>query len=162
MYHFRKQPLASAARRWRIALGMSAGAVAAAAVLGLSEVADAHADTGTDVLGQASADLSQATQLLDGVPAASLDAQQAAILADQELFQTGSASSLISEQDSVVSGLPSADQGDLTGVDDQLTQAYQAVLSADQAFVAAGQAGDLSSVQGALPVDLGVLDADSG
>jgi hypothetical protein len=36
------------------------------------------------------------------------------------------------------------------------------VLTADQAFVAADQAGDLSSVQAALPVDLGVVDADFG
>ncbi|MGA8327856.1 MAG: hypothetical protein WB777_00985 [Mycobacterium sp.] len=162
MTNHRNQPLIRRARRWRIAVGMSAGAVAVAAVLGLSEAAYAHADTGSDVLGQATADLSQATELLDGAPEASLDAQQAAILSEQELFQTGSASSLITEQDSVVSGLPAADQADLTGADDQLTQAYQAVLTADQAFVTADQAGDLSSVQGALPVDLGVLDADIG
>jgi hypothetical protein len=162
MYHVRNQTLVSAARRWRIALGMSAGAVAAAAVLGLSEAADAHADTGGDVLGQATADLSQATQLLDGAPEASLDAQQLAVLTGQEMLQTGAASSIITDQDSVVSGLPAADQADLTGVDDQLTQAYQGVLDADQAFVAADQAGDLSSLQGSLPVDLGVVDADFG
>ena len=162
MNHRRKQPLVSLARRWRIALGMSAGAVAAAAMLGLSEAADAHADDSADVLGQAGMDLTQATQVLDGAPEASLDAQQLAILTGQEMLQTGSASSLLTEQDSVVSGLPAADQADLTGADDQLTQAYQAVLTADQAFVAADQAGDLSSVQGALPVDLGVLDADVG
>jgi hypothetical protein len=162
MNHRRNQPLIRQARRWRIALGMSAGALAAAAMLGLSEAADAHADDSADVLGQATADLTQATQVLDGAPEASLDAQQLAILTGQEMLQTGSASSLLTEQDSVVSGLPAADQADLTGADDQLTQAYQAVLTADQAFVAADQAGDLSSVQGALPVDLGVLDADFG
>jgi hypothetical protein len=106
--------------------------------------------------------LTQATQVLDGAPEASLDAQQLAILTGQEMLQTGAASSLLTSQDSLVSGLPAADQADLTGVDDQLTQAYQAVLTADQAFVAADQAGDLSSVQGALPVDLGVVDADFG
>ena len=162
MNHPRNQPLIRQVRRWRIALGISAGAVAAAAMLGLSEAANAHADSGSDVLGQAGVDLTQATQVLDGAPEASLDAQQLAILTGQEMLQTGSASSLLTEQDSVVSGLPAADQADLTGVDDQLTQAYQAVLSADQAFVAADQAGDLSTVQGALPVDLGVLDADFG
>jgi len=149
-------------RPWRIALGISAGAIAAAAMLGLSEAADAHADDSADVLGQAGMDLTQATQVLDGAPEASLDAQQLAILTGQEMLQTGSASSLLTEQDSVLSGLPAADQADLTGADDQLTQAYQAVLTADQAFVTADQAGDLSSVQGALPVDLGVLDADFG
>src|ERR1700722_16078645 len=158
----RNRPLIRQVRRWRIALGMSAGAVAAAAVLGLSEAADAHADDSADVLGQATAGLTQATQVLDGAPEASLDAQQLAILTGQEMLQTGAASSLLTEQDSIVSGLPGAAQADLTGADDQLTQAYQAVLTADQAFVAADQAGDLSSVQGALPVDLGVLDADFG
>jgi hypothetical protein len=143
-------------RCWRIVLGISAGAVVAAAILGLAGSGDAHADTGTDVLGQAGVDLTQATQLVDGAPTASLNTEQLAIRTGQEMFQTGSASSLLTEQDSVVSGLPAADQADLTGVDDQLNQAYQAVLTADQAFVAADQAGDLSSVQGALPVDLGV------
>jgi hypothetical protein len=149
-------------RPWRIALGMGVGAVAAAAMLGLSEAADAHADDSADVLSQAGMDLTQATQVLDGAPEASLDAQQLAILTGQEMLQTGSASSLLTEQESILSGLPTADQADLTGADDQLTQAYQAVLTADQAFVAADQAGDLSSVQGALPVDLGVVDADFG
>jgi len=162
MNHRPNQPLVSPVRRWRVALGVTAGAMAAAAMLGFAEAGDAHADTGSDVLGQASADLAQATQLLDGAPEASLDAQEAAILAEQESFQTGSASSLITEQDSVVSGLPAADQADLTGADDQLTQAYQAVLSADQAFVTADQAGDLGSAQGSLSADLGVLDADFG
>jgi hypothetical protein len=140
MPNHRNRPLIRQARRWRIALGMSAGAVAAAAVLGLSEAADAHADDSADVLGQAGMDLTQATQVLDGAPEASLDAQQLAILTGQEMLQTGAASSLLTSQDSVLSGLPAA----------------------DQAFVAADQAGDLSSVQGALPVDLGVVDADFG
>jgi len=114
MNHRRNEPLIRQVRRWRIALGMSACAVAAAAVLGLSEAADAHADDSADVLGQATADLTQATQVLDGAPEASLDAQQLAILTGQEMLQTGSASSLLTEQDSVVSGLPAADQADLT------------------------------------------------
>jgi hypothetical protein len=161
MTNHRNQPLVRQARRWGIAAGMGAGAVVAAAMIGMTTAGDAHADDSADVLGQAAADLSQATQLLDGAPEASLDAQQAAILAEQESFQTGPASSLITDQDSVVSGLPAADQADLTGADDQLTQAYQAVLTADQAFVAADQAGDLGSAQG-LPADLGVIDADFG
>jgi hypothetical protein len=159
MNHRHNQPPVSLARRWRIALGMSAGAVAAAAMLGLSEAADAHADDSGDVLGQAAMDLTQATQVLDGAPEASLDAQQLAFLTGQEMLQTGPASSLLTDQESVLSGLPTADQADLTGVDDQLTQAYQGVLDADQAFVAADQAGDLSGT-GLLPADLGVIDAD--
>jgi hypothetical protein len=158
MSNRRNQPLVRPTRRWGIALGMTAGAVAAAATIAASEAAYAHADGGADVLGQASADLSQATQVLDGAPEASLDAQQLALLTGQESLQTGPALSLITDQDSVVSGLPAADQADLTGVDDQLTQT---VLTADQAFVAADQAGDLSG-QGLLPADLGVIDADFG
>ncbi|HYY01116.1 MAG TPA: hypothetical protein VE908_16485 [Mycobacterium sp.] len=146
-------------RPWRIALGMGAGAIAAAAMLGLSEAADAHADSGSDVLGQAGADLTQATSVLDGAPEASLDAQQLALLTGQEMIQTGPASSLLSDQESFFSSLPTADQADLTGADDQLAQAFQGVLNADQAFVAADQAGDLSGT-GLLPADLGVLDAD--
>jgi hypothetical protein len=161
MNHRRNQPLIRQVRRWRIALGMSAGAVVAAAVLGLSEAADAHADDSGDVLGQAGMDLTQATQVLDGAPETSLDAEQLAVLTGQEMLQTGSESMVLSEQESILSGLPTADQADLTGVDDQLAQAYQGVLDADQAFVAADQAGDLSGT-GLLPADLGVIDADFG
>jgi hypothetical protein len=159
MPNHRNRPLIRRARRWRIALGMSAGAVAAAAMLGLSEAADAHADDSGDVLGQAGMDLTQATQVLDGAPEAGLDAEQLAVLTGQEMLQTGAESSLIPEQESILSGLPAADQADLTGVDDQLAQAYQGVLDADQAFVAADQAGDLSGM-GLLPTDLGVINAD--
>jgi hypothetical protein len=159
MNHRRNQPLMRQARRWRIALGISAGAVAAAAMLGLSEAADAHADDSGDVLGQAAMDLTQATQVLDGAPEASLDAEQLAVLTGQEMLQTGAESSLVPDQESLLSGLPAADQADLTGVDDQLAQAYQGVLDADQAFVAADQAGELSGT-GLLPADLGVIDAD--
>jgi hypothetical protein len=159
MTNHRNQPLIRQVRRWRIALGMSAGAVAAAAVLGLSEAADAHADDSADVLGQAAMDLTQATQVLDGAPEAGLDAEQLAVLTGQEMLQTGAESSLIPEQESILSGLPAADQADLTGVDDQLAQALQGVLDADQAFVAADQAGELSGM-GLLPADLGVIDAD--
>jgi hypothetical protein len=97
-------------RPWRIALGMGAGAVAAAAMLGLAEAGDAHADTGSDVLGQAGADLTQATQVLDGAPQASLDAEQVAVLTGQEMLQTGSESTVLSDQESFLSGLPTADQ----------------------------------------------------
>src|ERR1700730_2902200 len=125
MNHRRNQPLIRQARRWRIALGMSAGALAAAAMLGLSEAADAHADDSADVLGQAAADLTHATQVLDGAPEASLDAQQGGFLVGQEMLQTGPASTVLSDQESTLSSLPLADQSELTGVDDQLAQAYQ-------------------------------------
>ena len=144
MNHRRSQPLIRQARRWRIALGMSAGAVAAAAMLGLSEAADAHADDSADVLGQAGMDLTQATQVLDGAPEASLDAEQASILSIQEGVQNGALSTILSDHESILSDLPAADQADLTNVDDQLASAYQGVLDADQAFAAADEAGDLT------------------
>ena len=153
MINHRNQPLVRQARRWGIA-------VSAAAMIGVATAATAYADDADDVLGQAGADLTQATQVLDGAPEASLDAQQAAILAGQESIQTGSESSILADQESIQSALPLADQTELTGVDDQLAQAYQGVLDADQAFVAADEAGDLSSGQVLLPADLGVIDAD--
>jgi hypothetical protein len=155
----RNHPHVRQARRCVIGVGMAAGAVVAA---GMISIATAYADDADDVLGQAGADLTQATQVLDGAPEASLDAQQAGFLAAQEMIQTGSESSILSDQESILSGLPAADQADLTGVDDQLARAYQGVLDADQAFAAADEAGDLSSGQGLLPADLGVIDADIG
>jgi hypothetical protein len=156
------QPLVRQVRRWGIALGMGAGAVVAAAMIGVTTAGDAHADDSADVLGQAGADLTQATQVLDGAPAASLDAEQASFLTAQESIQTDSAAAILSSQESLQSGLPAADQADLSGADDELTQAYQGLLTADQAFVTADQAGDLSSGSGLVPADLGVIDADFG
>ena len=157
MTNHRNQLLVRQARRCVISVGMAAGAVVAAGMIG---IATAYADDGDDVLGQAGADLTQATQVLDGAPEASLDAQQAGFLVGQEMLQTGPASTVLSDQESTLSSLPLADQSELTGVDDQLAQAYQRVLDADQAFVTADEAGDLSSGQGLLPADLGVIDAD--
>src|ERR1700761_899419 len=99
MNHRHNQPLIRQARRWRIALGMSAGAVAAAAMLSLSEAADAHADDSADVLGQAGMDLTQATSVLDGAPTASLDAAQLSFLTGQESLQTEQATSLLDAQE---------------------------------------------------------------
>src|ERR1700742_1392313 len=93
-------------RPWRIALGIGAGAVAAAAMLGLSEAADAHADTGSDILDQAGAGLTQATQVLDGAPTASLDAQELALLTGQESIQTDQATNLLDAQETIFNGLP--------------------------------------------------------
>jgi hypothetical protein len=158
MTNHRNQLLVRQARRCVISVGMAAGAVVAAGMIG---IATAYADDGDDVLGQAAADLTHATQVLDGAPEASLDAQQAGFLVGQEMLQTGPASTVLSDQESTLSSLPLADQSELTGVDDQLAQAYQGVLDADQAFVTADEAGDLSG-QGLLPADLGVIDADIG
>jgi hypothetical protein len=169
------QPLVHQTRRWGIFLGMGAGAVVAAAMIGVSGAADAHADTVGDVLGQAGTDLTDATQVLDGAPTASLDAAEAAFLASQESLQTGSASALIADQEMLQSGLPAADQSDLTNVDTQLVDAYQGILNADQTFVAADQAGDLTGLTGltdefdvvgadfaVLPADFNVTAADIG
>jgi hypothetical protein len=122
-------------------------------------IATAYADDGDDVLGQAAADLTHATQVLDGAPEASLDAQQAGFLVGQEMLQTGPASTVLSDQEATLSSLPLADQSELTGVDDQLAQAYQGVLDADQAFAAADEAGDMSG-SGFASADLGIVDAD--
>jgi hypothetical protein len=157
----RNQPLIRQVRRWRIAIGMSAGAVAAAAVLGLSEAADAHADDTADVLGQAGMDLSQATSVLDGAPEASLDAEELSFLTGQESLQTDELSTLLAGQESLQSGLPAADQSDLSAADTQLTDAFQGILTADQTFATADQAGDLSGLTG-LSDQLGVIDADFG
>jgi len=146
-------------RPWRIALGISAGAVAAVAVLGLSEAADAHADTGSDILDQAGADLTQATQVLDGAPTASLDAEELSLLTGQESLQTDQATTLLDAQESLLSGLPAADQADLSTADTQLADAFQGILTADQTFATADQAGDLTGLTG-LTDQLGVIDAD--
>jgi hypothetical protein len=155
----RNQPLVHQARRWGTILGMGAGAVVAAAVIGVSSAADAHADTGSDVLGQAGTDLTDATTALDGAPTTSLDAAELSFLDAQESLQTGAASTLLADQESIQSELPAADAQGFTGVDTQLTDAYQAILNADQTFVAADQAGDLGSVTGLMD-ELGVADAD--
>jgi hypothetical protein len=146
-------------RPWRIALGISAGAIAAAAMLGLSEAADAHADTGGDILDQAGADLTQATQVLDGAPTASLDAQELALLTGQESVQTDQATALLSAQETLFNSLPAADQADLSTADTQLADAFQGILTADQTFATADQAGDLSGLTG-FTDELGVIDAD--
>jgi hypothetical protein len=162
----RNQPLVHQARRWGTILGMGAGAVVAAAVIGVSSAADAHADTGSDVLGQAGTDLTDATTVLDGAPTTSLDAAQAAFLSGQESLQTGAASTLLADQESLQSGLPAADQTEFGTVDTQLVDAYQGLLNADQTFVAADQAGDLTGLTGltdefdVIGADIGILPAD--
>ena len=157
--HARKRSVMRPARRWRLALGVGAGAVAAAAFLGLSEVADARADTGSDVLGQAGIDLTDATQLLDGAPTSSLNAAELSFLTGQESLQTGSAAQLIADQEATQAGFPAADQSNLTSVDTQLVDAYQGILNADQTLVAADQSGDLTGFT-ALTDELGVIHAD--
>lgn len=159
MNSYRNRPVVRSARRWRFALSVAAGAVGAAAMLGLSEAGDAHADSGSDVLGQAGADLTQATQVLDGAPTASLDAEELSLLTGQESLQTDQATALLSAQESFLSGLPAADQADLSAADTQLADAFQGILTADQTFVAVDQAGDLTGLTG-LTDQLGIIDAD--
>jgi hypothetical protein len=146
-------------RPWRLALGIGAGAVAAAAMLGLSEAADAHADTSSDILDQAGTDLTSATTVLDGAPTTSLDAEELTLLTGQESLQAGQATTLLDAQESFQSGLPVADQADLTTADTQLADAFQGILTADQTFVTADQAGDLTGLTG-LTDQLGIIDAD--
>ena len=163
MNNHRNHPLVRLARRRVIGVGMVTGAVVTA---GMIAAATARADTGSGELGDAASDLTQATQALDGAPTASLDAQEAAFLSGQEALQTGPASDLIADQESLEAGFPAAEQSDLTGVDTQLADAYQAILNADQTFVAADQAGDLTGLTGltdevdVIGADFGVLPAD--
>jgi hypothetical protein len=172
MSDHRNLPLVRQSRRWGIDVGTVVGVVGAA---GIIAAATAHADTGSDVLGQAGTDLTDATQVLDGAPTTSLDAAEASFLAAQESLQTGSAATLIADQEALQSGLPAADQSDLTNVDTQLVDAYQGILNADQTFVAADQAGDLTGLTGltdefdvigadfaVLPADFNVTAADIG
>lgn len=148
------------ARRWSTGVGLAAAA-AAAAMVGMGT---AHADDADQVLAQAGPDLTQATSVLDSVSSASLDAQQASALADQEMIQTGPTSQLLDVAQTYQDGLPAADQTSplLVDVDQQLVQASQELLSADQGFLAAAQAGDLSSqgLSALLSADLPVLHAD--
>ena len=156
MRNQRNHPLVRQARRCVIGVGVATGAVVAAGVVA---AATAYADTGADVLGEAGQDLTQATQVLDGAPTASLDAEEATLLTEQEMLQTEGGSPLLSAQESLQAGLPAADQASLGDVDQQFLQAYQGVLDADQAFVAADQAGDLGSLTGLMD-QLGVVQAD--
>jgi len=159
MTNKRNHPLVHHARRWGIFVGMGAGAVVAAAMIGVSGAADAHADSGSAELGDAASDLTQATQVLDGAPTGSLDAALAEFLSAQESLQTSSEPDLIANTESFQAGLPAADQSELTGVDTQLADAYQGLLNADQTFAAADQAGDLTGLTG-LSDSLDVLGAD--
>ena len=150
----RNQPLVRQARRWGIAVGT-------AAMIGVATAAAAHADSGSDVLGQAGMDLTQATSVLDGAPQASLDAEELSFLTGQESLQTDELSALLASQESLQSGLPAAEQSDLSAADTQLTDAFQGMLTADQTFATADQAGDLSGLTG-LSDEFGVIDADFG
>jgi hypothetical protein len=151
--------------RWGVVLGKAAGgAVAASLMIGVAAAQGAHADGAAEVLGQAGTDLTQATSVLDSVPSASLDAQQASALADQENVQTGPVAQLLEVAQTYQDGLPAADQASplLLDADQQLVQASQELLTADQGFLAAAQVGDLSSqgLSALLSADLPILQAD--
>ena len=103
MRNQRNHPLVRQGRRCVIGVGVATGAVVAAGVVA---AATAYADTGADVLGEAGQDLTQATQVLDGAPTASLDAEEATLLTEQEMLQTEGASPLLSAQESLQAGLP--------------------------------------------------------
>ena len=69
-------------------------------------------------------------------------------LTGQESLQTDQATTLLDTQESLQSGLPAADQADLTAADTQLADAFQGILTADQTFATADQAGDLTGLTG--------------
>jgi hypothetical protein len=147
-------------RPWGTGAGVTVGALVAAALIGVANAPGARADTPEDVLDQAIQDLMQGTSVLDAAPTASLSAQQASLLADQEMLGT-QLDPLLTQIGSAEAGLSAADQTFLADADQQFVVAAQGVLSADQGFVAADQAGNLSG-SGFLPADLTVVEADLG
>lgn len=124
----------------------------------------AYADTTDELLGQAAADLTQATQVLEQVPTTALDAREASGIAAGETFQTDVAQQLTgieTLQDSFQANLPDQTSPLLVSLDQQVAQASQELLTADQGVLSAADAGDLSTFAGqltaGLPVDEGVF-----
>jgi hypothetical protein len=134
---------ASQARLW--AGGLSTAAAAAAAMIGMGT---AHADTADDLLGQAGADLTQATSVLESAPTTSLGEDGAIVISEGQSFIT-QAESFLTTTESFQADLPAADQTSplLIAADQALLQADDGLLTADQSFVAADEAGDLTGVQ---------------
>jgi hypothetical protein len=131
--------------------------IASAAATDLATSASASPD---DVIGQAIADLSQGTAVLDAAPTADLSARQADILADSENLNTELVSPL-SQMATLQDGFSAADQTYLANADEQFVTATANMLSADQAFVAADQAGELSG-SSLNSTDLTLLDGALG
>jgi hypothetical protein len=138
------------ARLWAGGISMAA---AAAAMIGMGT---AHADTADDLLGQAGADLTQATQVLDSVPATALDAKEASLVDAIVGIQTVTDQQAIPEAETYLNDLPVADQTNplLLDANQQLVQASQELLTADQGFLSAVDAGDLNTLSGAFAAEL--------
>lgn len=149
---------ANHARRWGVGVGLAGAAVAAVM---MASAPAARADTPDDVLDQAIQDLTQAAQVLEGAPTASLDAHVIAALTPEENLiatSTSFASALEADQ----AGLPAADQAGLADADLAVLHADQGLLDAAQGFATADQAGDLSSWASSLPTEFAILNADFG
>jgi len=148
------------ARRWGFGVGV-AGAAAAAAMIGMAGAPVGRADTPDDVLGQAIKDLTQAAQVLEQAPQASLDAHVLAALTPEENL-IGTSESFASALEADQAGLPAADQAGLADADLAVLQADNGILDAANGFFTADQAGELSSWASALPTEFTTLNADFG
>jgi hypothetical protein len=128
-------------RQW----STGAGLLATAAMIGMGT---AHADTADEVLGQAGADLTQATSVLESAPTASLGTDGPIVITEGESFTT-QAESFLATTESYQADLPAADQTSplLIDADQALLQGDDGLLTADQSFVAADEAGDLTGAQ---------------
>jgi hypothetical protein len=142
-------------RVWGVGIGTAA---AAAAMIGTGA---ADADTYDELLGQAGADLTQATQVLDQVPTAALDARELVRFDAVEQLQTSDVQQLIPAIQTFQDGLPAADQASplLLDLDQQFVQSSQELLTADQWFLSAVDAGALTTSWGALEAQLPLIEA---
>jgi hypothetical protein len=152
----------SSVRRWAAGVGMAAATAMAGAMMALAIVPSASADDGDELLGQAGADLTQATQVLEQIPTTALDAREANGVAAGETFQTDLAQQAIPTLESLQAN-EVADQNNtlVLDADQQLVEASQQLLTADQGLLSAADAGDLNTLSGwldaRLPVSEGVL-----
>ena len=152
--------LASGVRRWVTGVGLAGGAAVAATMIGSASGPVARADTPEDVMGQAGADFTQGTSVLDAAPTTDLGTVSGDLLTAQESLPA-QLDPILTQIGSLQEGLSAGDQTFLADADEQFVSAAQSLLSADHAFVAADQAGELSG-SGLLPADLAVVDADLG
>lgn len=147
------------ARRWGTCAGMAAGTVMAAGMITLVIAPTANADTDDELLGQAGADLTQATQVLDSVPAGALDSRET-MLVDATVQIQNVTDQFAASSMTVQDGFPAADQTSplVLDADQQLVQASQELLTADQGFLSAADAGDLTSASGAFEAELPIAE----
>jgi hypothetical protein len=145
------------ARRCAAGVSVTAGAVAAAAMLASAPVA--RADTIDELLTKSEGDMTQAADLFSGVDTSSLPAIGGVVSGLQ------SQGDLISQIQSIQDGLPAAVQTStqVLDADQQLATASGDLLSSSNTFVNAIDAGDFPLFHAStLPGDLTGLEATAG